>query len=64
MAYVTNAERFGIEKGRRQGIEMSTLEIAKRMLDEGYELASINKVTGLPLARLESLQQEVEKSET
>ncbi len=66
MAYVTNAEKFGIEKGitigKKQGIEMKALEIAKCRLEEGCELAFVERVTKMSLAQLESLQEELEQS--
>ena len=38
----------GIEQGIEQGIVQAKLETAKNMLDEGFSIEQIVKITGLP----------------
>ncbi|PID77723.1 MAG: hypothetical protein CSB21_03755, partial [Deltaproteobacteria bacterium] len=49
----------GKKEGREQGIEegflRSRIEIAKRMLDKGYELEVMREFTGMDVAELEKL---------
>lgn len=58
MAYITNAEKFGIEKG----IKQRNIEIAECLLDEGCKLSFIKKTTGLSLAQIKALQQKLKES--
>ncbi|MCI8777833.1 MAG: transposase, partial [Bacilli bacterium] len=46
------AERKGIEKGQKE----KTVEIAKKMLNEGIDLDMIAKITTLSIEELESLR--------
>ncbi len=53
MAYISNAEKFGIEKGK--------LEVAKHLLEEGFKPALIRKTTGLSLTKIKALQQKLKQ---
>ena len=46
----------GIEKGIEQGIAQRNAEIAKAMLAEGIDIATISKCTGLAPEEIASLQ--------
>lgn len=50
------AERKGIEKGIEKGQKEKTVEIAKKMLNEGIDLDMIAKITMLSIEELESLR--------
>ena len=54
MAYISSAERFGIEKGK--------LEVARNLLEEGVQVTLIKKWTGFSLAKLKKLQQEIKEN--
>jgi predicted transposase/invertase (TIGR01784 family) len=58
MAYISNAEKFGMEKGIKKG----KLEVAEHLLEEGLKLALIKKTTGLSLAKLKELQQKLKQT--
>jgi len=59
MAYISSVERFGMEKGIKQGIEKDKLEVAQHMLEEGLKVTLIKKTTGLSLQKIKKLQQEL-----
>jgi predicted transposase/invertase (TIGR01784 family) len=46
-SYVQKAEQRGIEQGIEQGEQRKTLELAKAMLAEGFDIKTIVKITGL-----------------
>jgi predicted transposase/invertase (TIGR01784 family) len=52
MRYVTNAERFGIQKGKEQ----KTREIAQKMLRKGMALEDIADLTQMSIEQLQQLQ--------
>jgi hypothetical protein len=56
MPYVTNAERIGIKQGIEQGIELTTRELALKMLRRGMDLETIAEITGLSQKQLQQLQ--------
>jgi predicted transposase/invertase (TIGR01784 family) len=66
MPLMTNIERNGIEKGFQMGLEQGTksnaLMIAKRMLEEEYDLSAIQRLTALPYEELLSLADELKES--
>ena len=49
----------GIEQGISQGIEQEKLEIAKNMLKEKLDIATISRMTGLDTGTLEKLSKEI-----
>ena len=49
----------GIEQGISQGIEQEKLEIAKNMLKEKLDIATISRMTGLDADTLEKLSKEI-----
>lgn len=49
---IYSAEQKGIE----QGIEQGKLENARIMLNEGFEISIISRITGLPENEIEDLQ--------
>ncbi|HSW69376.1 MAG TPA: hypothetical protein VLI69_04360 [Gammaproteobacteria bacterium] len=63
MAYITSAERIGIEKGRKESAEEGKLEVAKLLLREGCEVALVEKTTGISLDQIKALQQKLKKTE-
>jgi len=58
MAYISNAERFGMEKGIIQG----KLEVARHMLEEGIKPAVIERTTGFSSAKIKKLQRELKQA--
>lgn len=58
MAYVSNAEKFGMEKG----IKKRNLEIVERSLEEGLKPTLVKKLTGLSLTQIKMLQQKLKQS--
>lgn len=58
MPYISNAERFGIEKG----IAQNKLEVAKHLIEEGVKLAIIERTTGFSAAKLKKLQKELKQA--
>ncbi len=54
---MTLAEQL-IDEGMTKGRQEGKLEVAERLLSEGIELTFVAKMTGLPLERLKSLQEE------
>jgi hypothetical protein len=60
MAYVTSwerrAEKRGEEKGWEKGREEARKETAKRMLQEGWDIDDINRLTGLELEKIRELE--------
>lgn len=77
MAYISNAEKFGMEKGIEEGIEEGMqegwlegkregkleikLEIAKNLLEQGIKPAIVIKATGFSSAKIKKLQQELKR---
>ncbi len=59
MPYISRAEKFGIEKGRKQGKAEGKFEVAEHLLIEGIKLALIKKTTGIPLEKLIALQKKL-----
>jgi len=57
MAYISSAEKFGMERGMKQGIE----QVAKHMLEEGAKIAFIKKTTGLSLQKIKQLQRDLKE---
>ena len=55
MAYVTSMERYGKIVFRNQGRQEEKKEIAKRMLEAGFDLVAIQKITRLSTEEIESL---------
>ena len=51
----------GISQGISQGIEQEKLEIAKNMLKEKLDIATISRMTGLDADTLEKLSKEINK---
>ena len=43
------------QKGIKQGIEQNKLEIAKNMIDSGFSVDEIVKITGLTISQINSL---------
>ena len=54
MPYISNAEKFGMEKGK--------LEVAKHLIEEGVKLAIIERTTGFSSAKIKKLQQELKRA--
>ena len=54
MAYISNAEKFGIEKGIKK--------VAEQSLEQGLKPAVIKKITGLSLAQIKLLQQKLKRA--
>lgn len=52
MSYISNAERFGEEKGIKKGIEI----VALRLLSTGAKPAFVKKITGLSLSKIKALK--------
>ena len=48
-------ERFGLKKGIEQGREEGIKEIAKKMKEEGFDIKTIQNITGLTEKEIESL---------
>lgn len=63
MPYISNAEKFGIEKGKREGKREGKLEgkleVARHLLAEGIKQNIIQRTTGLSPAHIRKLQQEI-----
>jgi|SRR5579872_5560939 len=57
MAYISNAEKLGIEKG----IKKRNLEIAEQLLGKGFKPALIKETTGLSIAKIKALQQKLKR---
>ena len=49
----------GISKGISQGVEQRNVEIAKNMLKEKLDIATISRMTGLDTTTLEKLSKEI-----
>lgn len=49
----------GIQQGIQQGMENRNIEIAKNMIRKGFDLSSIQELTGLSKEELEKLNQEL-----
>jgi predicted transposase/invertase (TIGR01784 family) len=70
MAYISNAEKFGIEKGilegkregKREGRLEGKLEVARHLLAEGIKPNIIERSTGFSPAEIKKLQQEVKQT--
>ena len=60
MAYEDGISQ-GIEQGISQGIEQRNVEIAKNMLKEKLDIATISRMTGLDADTLEKLSKEINK---
>ena len=45
----------GIKIGKNQGIEIGKLDVAKKMLNEGISIDTVNKCTGIDLKDLNKL---------
>ncbi len=58
MPYISNAEKFGMEKGIVQG----KLEVARHMLEEGIRPAIVVKTTGFSSAKIKKLQAEIKRA--
>ena len=56
MAYISNAEKLGMEK--------RTLEIAEQLLEKGFKPALIKETTGLSLTKIKALQQKLKQRKT
>ena len=55
MPYVTSWERMAKKDGKIEGKLEGKIEDVKRMLEEGFDIALIKRITGLPeedIARL------------
>ena len=52
---MTLAERLR-DEGRNEGADKKAIEIAKRMLDAGSDIAFVTKVTNLTAAQIKALQ--------
>ena len=59
MPYVTSAERIGMKRGREQGWQEGTGQVAKELLANNMEISFVKKVTGLPLEKIKALQKEL-----
>ena len=59
MAYITTAERVGmqrgIEIGRQEGEQISCRKVAKKMMQEGLDIKTIKKITGVEINELEDI---------
>ncbi len=58
MAYEDGISQ-GIEQGISQGVEQRNVEIAKNMLKEKLDIATISRMTGLDTGTLEKLSKEI-----
>nr|WP_216366391.1 Rpn family recombination-promoting nuclease/putative transposase [Geobacillus sp. BMUD] len=47
----------GMEKGMEKGIEKGRMDVAKRMLEKGYDVPTICELTGLPVEAVEKLKE-------
>ncbi|KYD29208.1 hypothetical protein B4113_2362 [Geobacillus sp. B4113_201601] len=47
----------GMEKGMEKGIEKGKMDVAKRMLEKGYDVPTICELTGLPVEAVEKLKE-------
>ena len=52
----------GLEQGLRQGVRQERLDMAHNMLSEGFDRATISKISGLSLEEIAALVEEDEKS--
>lgn len=52
-----NSLDTAFDEGKEEGRQQRALEIAKEMLAEGDSVARVARLTGLPLAMVEELQQ-------
>lgn len=59
MPYISNAEKFGMEKGMEKGVAKGKLEVAKHLLEQGIKPAVIIKATGFSSAKIKKLQKEL-----
>ena len=50
------AEKIAEDKGKEQGAEEKTLDIAREMLHDNVEISTIAKYTGLSITEIESLK--------
>ena len=48
----------GMEKGMKQGLEQRSLEIARKMLAKGMDVASVMEITGLSAEQMQQLKAE------
>ena len=55
--YIVSAEAKGIERGRQEGIEQRTLDIAKNMLAKKCDIVLIRDITGLSEDDIQALQE-------
>lgn len=55
VSYVTSAERFGIEKGLQQGMQLATKEIVQNMVEAGMPIKKVAKIAKLTLSEVEAL---------
>ena len=58
MPYISNAEKFGIEKCAAQ----TKLEVAKHLIEEGIKPAIIERTTGLSSAKIKKLRLELKRA--
>jgi len=54
MAYVSNAEKFGMERGIKK--------VAEQSLEQGLKPAVIKRITGLSLVQIKALQQKLKRA--
>lgn len=48
----------GMEKGMKKGLEQRSLEIARKMLAKGMDVASVMEITGLSAEQMQQLKAE------
>ena len=53
------AFRLGKEEGEKQGAEQKAIENAKEALKNNISIELIAKITGLPLEKVQQLQEEI-----
>ena len=56
MTLAKQLEQQGMQQGMQQGVEQRNVEIAKNMLQQGFEPAVIAQLTGLNLQQIQSLR--------
>jgi len=64
MPYVTSWERMAKKDGKIEGKLEGKIETAKKMLAEGFDIALIKRITGLPEEDIARLRDEAEKRDT
>ena len=46
----------GVQQGMQQGVQQERISVAKQMLNEGFDLAVISKVTKLSIERIQQIK--------